>query len=72
METIHYKEKEMIQLTNEETKSYEDQKVCHIWKKEFITDKNDEKTFKIYHKVRDHFHHTGKFRVVAHSVCNLK
>ena len=39
----------MIQLTNEETKSYEDQKDCHIWIKEFITDKNDEKTFKIYH-----------------------
>ena len=41
--------KEMIQLTNEETKSYEDRKDCHIWIKEFITDKNDEKTFKIYH-----------------------
>ena len=31
----------MIQLTNEETKSYEEQRVCHICKKEFITDKSD-------------------------------
>ena len=33
MKINNYKEKEMIQLTNEETKSYEEQKVCYICKK---------------------------------------
>ena len=31
----------MIPLTDEETEFYENQKVCHICKKEFSTDKND-------------------------------
>ena len=39
MKINNYKEKEMIQLTNEETKSYEEQKVCYICKKEFVIDK---------------------------------
>ena len=25
-----------------------------------------------YWKVRDHCHHTGKYRDAAHSICNLK
>ena len=62
LEIINYEEKEIISLTNEETKSYEEQKVCHICRKEFITDKNDKKAFKIYHKVRDRCCCTGKFR----------
>ena len=72
MKVINYEEKDMIQLTNEETKSYEEQNVCHICKKEFISDKNDKNSFKLYHKVRDYCHYTGKFRVAAHSICNLK
>ena len=72
MKIINYEEKEMIQLTNEETKSYEEQNVCHIHKKEFASDKNDKNVFKIYHKARDHCHYTGKFRRAAHSICNLK
>ena len=27
---------------------------------------------KKYHKVRDHCHNTGKSRVAAHEICNLK
>ena len=64
MKIINYEEKEMIPLT------YENQKVCHICKKEFATDKNDKNTFKLYHKVRDHCHYTGKFRGTAHDICN--
>ena len=62
MKIINFKEKEMIRLTDEETKFYKKQKVCHICKKEFSTDKNDKNTFKLYIKVRDHCHYTGKFR----------
>ena len=43
MKTANYEEKEMISLTDKETKSYEKQKVCYICKKEFRTDENDKK-----------------------------
>ena len=61
----------MIPLTDEENKSYEKQKVCYICKKEFNTDENDKNAFKLYHKVRDHCHHTEKYRGAANSICNL-
>ena len=72
MKIINYEKKEMIPLTDEETKFYEKQKVCYICEKKISTDKNDENTFKLYHKVRDHCHYTGKFRGAAHSICNLR
>ena len=71
MKIINFEKKEMIPLTNEEKKSYENQKICHICEIEFCTDKNDEKEFKLSHKVRDHCHYTGKYRGDAHSICNL-
>ena len=66
------KKKEMIPLTDEENELYEMQKVCYICKKIFSTDKSDENVFKLYHKVRDHSHYTGKFRGATHSICNLR
>ena len=73
IETFNYeKQREMIPLTNEENEYYEMEKVCCICKKFFDTDKNDENTFKLYHKVRDHCHYTGKFRGTAHSICNSR
>ena len=59
---INYEEKEMISLTDNENRSYEVQKKCHICQKGFCYDKNEEKKFKLYQKVRDHCHYTEKFR----------
>ena len=44
------------------------QKVCYICKRRFSTDNNNKK----YHKVKDHCHYTGKYRGVAHDICNLR
>ena len=71
-EIINHKEKEMISLEDEETTIDESQKVCHICKEKFCYDENTEKEFKLYQKVRDHCHYTGKFRGAAHSICNLR
>ena len=57
----------MKPLTNSHDKFYEEQKVCHI-----CFDKNEKNKFKLYQKVRDHCHYTGKFRGAAHSICNLR
>ena len=56
----------MIALTKKEEENYNNQKVCHICKKEF--DKCDKK----HHKVRDHCHYAGKYRGAAHNICNLR
>ena len=39
-------------------------------KKELCCNKNQKIKFKLYKKVRDHWHYTGKFRGAAHSICN--
>ena len=41
------KKKKEIILTNEEKETYENQNVCYICEKEFCTDKNKEKDFKL-------------------------
>ena len=58
-------------LTDNENKYYEEEEKCHICQKEFCYDKNKKMKFKLYKKVRDHCHYTGKFRGAAHSICNL-
>ena len=71
-EIINCYEKEVIPLIDDENKSYEKQKKCHICQKWFCYDKNDENKFKLYQKGRDHCHYTGKIRGAAHSICNLR
>ena len=62
---INYEKKDMIPLTKKEEKHHNKQKVCYICKKEF--NKDDKK----HYKVKDHCHYTGKYRGVAHNICNL-
>ena len=70
----------MIQLTDEENNYYKMQKICCICKKEFSDDDdnddddndNDDDDNKMYQRVRDHCHYTGKFRGAAHNICNLR
>ena len=66
------KKKEIIPLSDEENKSYEKQKVCYMYKKEFGTDRNDKHAFKLYHKVKDDCHYNGKFSRAAQSFFNLR
>ena len=72
MEIINYNEEEMIPLIDEEIKCYKGQKVYHICKNSFVTMKIIKKEFKLFQKVRDHCHYTGKFREADHSICNLR
>ena len=69
---MNYEEKEMTTLTSDEVTLCESQKVCHICKGGLCYGKNKKKDFKLYQKVRDHCHYTGKFREAAHSNCNLQ
>ena len=63
---INYEKNDMIPLTKKEEKSYNNQKVCYICKKEL--DKSDKK----HYKVRDHCHCTGKYRGAVDNICNLR
>ena len=68
---INYEEKEMIPLGDNENTFYEEQKECNICQKEFCYDKNGKMKFKIYQKVRNHCHYTGKVVGAAHSIFSL-
>ena len=69
---INYVKKEMVPLTDKEPKSYKKQKVYYICKKGFNTDKNYKNALKLYHKVRDHWHYTRKYRGASQSICDLR
>ena len=58
----------MIPFAVKKSKSYHKQKVCYICKKGFSTDDDNQK----YHKVKGHCHYSGKYRGVAHNICNLR
>ena len=62
----------MTPLTDKEKEYYEEQKKCHICQKRFYYNKKEGKVYKLYRKVRDHCHFTGKFRGAAHGICNLR
>ena len=59
MKIICHEKKEMMPLTDKENKSYEQEKVCYICKKEFVdandndNDDDDDDDNKMYQKVRD-------------------
>ena len=63
---INYEKKKMIPLTIKEEIYHNKQKICYICKKEF------DNNYKKQQKVRDHCHHTEKYRVAAHNICNLR
>ena len=69
MKIINFKMKKMKLLTKEQKESYQNAKICCIYK-EKLENKylNDKK----YHKVRDRCHYTGEYRGAAHTICNLK
>ena len=69
MKIINFKKKKINLLTKELQESYENAKICYIYKETFeIKNLKDKK----YCKVRDHYHYTGAYRGAAHSICNLK
>ena len=65
---INYEKKEIIPLTKEEKNRYNQQRVCYICKKLFSTDDNNKK----YHKVKDRYHYTGKYRGAVHNISNSR
>ena len=48
---VNYEEKEMMTLTDNENKFYEEQKECHICQKEFFYNKNEKRTLKYTKKL---------------------
>ena len=61
------KKNDTINKRRKKISSYS-KKMLYMQKKKFSTDDNNKK----YHKVRDHCHYTGKYRVAAHDICNLR
>ena len=58
----------MIPLTDRENKFYKEQEKFQICKKESCYNKNEKTKFKLYQKVRDNCHYTGKLRGAAHNL----
>ena len=53
---VNYEKKDMIPLTDNENNYYKDQERCYICHKRFCYNENKKSNFKLYKKVRDHYH----------------
>ena len=53
---VNYEKKDMIPLTDNENNYYKDQERCYIYNKRFCYNENEKSNFKLYKKVRDHYH----------------
>ena len=56
----------MLPLADEENELYKTQKFCYICRQKFTSSN------KKYYKVQNYCHHTGKYRNIAHNICNLR
>ena len=64
-----FKQKKMKLLTKEQKESYENARICYIYKGKFENKYGKDKK---YHKVRNHYHYTEENRGAAFSICNSK
>ena len=69
MNIINFKRKKKNLLTKQQQESYENAKICYIWKEKLGNKYVKEKK---YNTVRNHGHYTGECRGAARSICNLK
>ena len=67
MKITNFKKKKMKLLTKEWQQSYENAKICYIYKEKF---ENKYLRNKKYHKFKDYCHYT-EYRGAAQSICNL-
>ena len=58
-----------MEITNFKKISYENEKICYIYKEKF---EYKWAKGKKYRKVRDHCYYRGEYRGAADSICNLK
>ena len=68
---VNIPKKPIIPLTSDEQAKHKRSKFCHICNEKFNNEKEN-KHYNNYKKVKDHDHHTGKYRGAAHSICNLR
>ena len=66
---VTFEKKKLISLKSQEYVSYLNQTSCHICKKKFEDNYTAEKN---YRNIKSHCHFTGKCRLDANSICNLK
>ena len=70
MKIIHLKNMKL--LTKEQQESYENAEICYVKKNLEINIWKIKNIFKLEINVQGTEHHAEKYRVAAHSICNLK
>ena len=65
---LNFEKKKMLPLTKEKLKLHRNARNCYIYGERIL----QKFTKNIYQKVRDHCKYTGKYKSIAHSICNLK